>query len=70
MHGRTLIHEHGADEQIRQLGIGFERYDDLCMAIEWALLRYPEMFPVISGTRLSICKTNEFVGGSSPRFLL
>jgi hypothetical protein len=63
MSGRSLIHEHGADEQIRALGIGFERYDDLMLSIELALLRYPEMFPTIPKTRLSICKTNEFVGG-------
>jgi hypothetical protein len=63
MFGRALIHEHGADEQIQDLGIGFERYDDLMMSIEWALLRYPEMFPAVPNSRLSICKTNEFVGG-------
>lgn len=63
MSGRCLIHEHGTEKQIQALGIGFERYDDLMLSVELALIRYPEMFPVIPKTRLSICKTNEFVGG-------
>ena len=52
MYGRTLIHEHGADDQIRDLGIEFERYDDLMLSIERVLLHYPEMFPTIPKTRL------------------
>ena len=30
------------------------------------LLSHPEAFPVIKGTHISICLTNEFVGNSFP----
>jgi hypothetical protein len=60
---RIIIHELEANDQISDLGIGFERYDDLMLSLEFALVNYAEMFPTIPGTSLSICKTNEFVGG-------
>jgi hypothetical protein len=34
--------------------------------LDVVLSAHPEMFPVIPGTRLSICKTNEFAGASFP----
>ncbi len=60
---QEIIYEHGADEQIAALGIGFQRFDSLMEAIEWVLCNYAEMFPTLPGTKLSLCKTNEFVGG-------
>lgn len=69
MFGRTIIHEHGADDQIRELGIGFERYDDLSMAIEWALLRYPEMFPIIQVQGLVSARQTNLWAESSAKFL-
>lgn len=62
MFPRTIRHEHGAEEQFQQLGVGYERYDNMMLAIEETLTSHPEAFPVIQGTKLSICKTNEFVG--------
>jgi len=63
MSGRTIIHEPGTAEQLQQLGIGFEKYDNMMLSVEHALTNYADMFPIIAGTKLSICKTNEFVGG-------
>jgi hypothetical protein len=61
---RTIRTEHGVDETIRKLGIEHVRFDDLMASIETVLCGYPETFPVIPGTALSWCRTNEFVGVS------
>jgi hypothetical protein len=61
---RTIRHEHAVDEQIQTLKIEFERYDKMMEFVGDVLCEHPEAFPVIAGTRISICKTNEFVGGS------
>jgi len=63
---RAIRHEHGVDDQLEALGIGFRRYDELMEFINETLAQYPEVFRVIPGTKISICKTNEFVGNSFP----
>ncbi len=54
------------NEQLRALKIGHKRFDRLMEAIDEILAQYPEAFPTIPGTRLSFCRTNEFVGASFP----
>jgi hypothetical protein len=61
---RTIRHEHGVDEQIDALGITFKRYDSMMEFVSNVMCEHPEAFPVIAKTKISICKTNEFVGGS------
>ncbi len=61
---RCIRTEHGVDDLISNLGIGFRRYDELMEIVNEMLCRHPEMFPILKGTRISLCKTNEFVGNS------
>jgi hypothetical protein len=61
---RSIRQEPGVEEQLKALGIGYERFDDLMGYVSEVLSQHPEMFPVIVGTRISICRTNEFAGGS------
>ena len=48
------------------LKISYKRWNDAIEAIEETLSAHPEIFPVLAGTRLSICKSNEFFGSRFP----
>ena len=61
---RAIIHEWGVAEQLSDLDISYRRYDELMEYIEEVLASHPEAFSVIAGTKISLCKTNEFVGNS------
>lgn len=59
---RQLRYEHGVEDQLSKLKIEIERFDQIMEGIEEVLSMTPEAFPIISGTKLSFCRTNEFVG--------
>lgn len=61
---RQIRWEHVTDEQIKAIGCGFKRFDDMMLFIEEALCNHPECFHVIDGTKLSVCFTNDFCGES------
>jgi hypothetical protein len=59
---RTIRNEPGVEDQIRNLGIRYERFDELMETVCETLCAHPDTFPVLAGTRLSLCRTNEFAG--------
>jgi hypothetical protein len=59
---RQLRYESGVEEQLASLEVDARRFDEVMEAINDVLSSAPEAFPVIAGTKLSFCKTNEFVG--------
>jgi hypothetical protein len=61
---RTIRWESLTDEQIESFGVGFSRFDELLTVVTETLCAHPEMFPVLPGTRIRLCKTNEFAGNS------
>lgn len=61
---RTIRWEAVTDEQIKGFGIGYSRFDELLTVVTETLCAHPEMFPLLPGTRISLCKTNEFAGNS------
>ena len=63
---RSVQLEGEAGKQLKAIGVSFEDFDELMYFIEETLCKMPEMFPVIPGTKLSICLTNEFVGSQYP----
>lgn len=63
---RSISHAHGIYGQLKRLGIGYGRFDDLMLILEETLCKHPEAFPVVPGTKVSLCRTNEFVGMSFP----
>jgi len=62
--GRQLRYEHAVLEQLKKLRVDIRRYDELMEAIDEILCSAPEAFPVIPKTKISFCRTNEFVGTS------
>lgn len=65
-HHRVLCWAPNTEEQLKALKIDYKQFDRVMEAIDEVLSQYPEAFPVIPGTRLSFCRTNEFVGASFP----
>jgi hypothetical protein len=63
---RTIRWEHVTEEQIKAIGCGFKRFDEMMLYIEGTLCEYPQVFPTIEGTKLSVCFTNDFCGESFP----
>jgi hypothetical protein len=63
---RTIRWEHVTHEQIKAIGCGFEKFDDMMPYIEGTLCEHPEFFAVIEGTKLRVCFTNDFCGESFP----
>lgn len=59
---RGIVWEHVTTEQIKAIGCGFQRFDDMMLYIEETLCNHPECFHVIPGTKLSVCFTNDFCG--------
>jgi hypothetical protein len=54
---RTVREEPKFREQLDALATDHRRLDDVLAALYFALARRPEMFPAISGTSLSLAKT-------------
>ena len=63
---RTICWEHVTQEQITAIGCGFQRFDEMMLYVEGMLCEHPQLFPVIEGTKLSVCFTNDFCGESFP----
>jgi len=63
---REIRLEHEVSEQLSKIGISYRRFDEVMEFVLSVLVHHPEAFPIIEGTRLSICLTNEFVGNSFP----
>jgi hypothetical protein len=63
---REIRSEHEVTEQLAKIGISYRRFDEVMDYVQDILCSHPEAFPVIHGTRISICLTNEFVGNSFP----
>ena len=61
---RQIRWEHITEEQIRAIGCGFQRFDEMMLVLEEVLCKHPEYFHVIDGTKLSVCFTNDFCGES------
>lgn len=61
---REIRWEHVTQEQIKAIGCGFRRFEEMMLYIEDVLCNHPECFHVIDGTKLSVCLTNDFVGES------
>lgn len=59
---RSIFYEHLVADQLKVLGVEFSRFDELMRIVEETLCNHPEMFPVLRGTKISLCKTNEFAG--------
>ena len=49
---RSISHAHGIYGQLKRLGIGYSRFDDLMLILEETLCKHPEAFPVIPGTKV------------------
>ena len=63
---RSIRWEHVTEEQIAAIGCGFKSFDEMFSYVESALCEHPQFFPVIEGTKLSVCFTNDFCGESFP----
>ena len=59
---REIRYEQGIDEQLKKLRVSYQRLDEVMDFVSETLSSSPEAFPVIPGTHLSLCLTNEFVG--------
>jgi hypothetical protein len=59
---RAIRYEPCVDDQLKELGLTHQRLDEIIGIASDLLCQHPEMFPVIVGTKLSFCRTNEFVG--------
>jgi|GEM_PF-4507209 len=59
---RQLRYEPLVEEQLRKLKVEVRRFDEMMESIEDVLASSPQAFPSIPGTKLSFCRTNEFVG--------
>lgn len=59
---RDIRLESGIGDQLERLGVTYKRFDAVMEGINDALAEHPQAFPVIPGTRVSLCKTNEFIG--------
>ena len=64
MSNRQLRYEPVVIEQLKKLKIEVRRFDEMMEAIDGTLSSAPEAFPTIPRTKLSFCRTNEFVGTS------
>ncbi len=63
---RSVQLEGEAGNQLVSIGVSFQDFDEVMHFVYETLCRMPQAFPVIPGTRLSICLTNEFVGAQYP----
>lgn len=63
---RTIRWEHITQEQIKSIGCGFKRFDEMMLYVEMMLCEHPELFSVIDGTKVSVCFTNDFCGELFP----
>jgi hypothetical protein len=63
---RVVQLEGDAGKQLKAIGVSFIDFDEMMEFFYDTLCTVPEMFPVLPGTRLSICLTNEFVGSQYP----
>lgn len=59
---RELCFENIVAEQLEAMRVDVPRFDDMMHAVEEVLCTAPEAFPTIPRTKLSFCRTNEFVG--------
>ena len=63
---RSVRWEHVTQEQIKAIGCGFQRFDEMFQFVEDQLCKFPQLFSVIEGTKLSVCFTNDFCGETFP----
>ena len=57
---RSIRYETAAQEQISKLAISYERWDEVLQGVEEMLSMHPEKFPLLPGTKIRLCRTNEF----------
>lgn len=63
---REIRWEHVTQEQIAAIGCDFKRFDEMMLYVEETLCNYPQFFPIIEKTKLSVCFTNDFCEESFP----
>lgn len=58
MKRRSIVYDPALEQEIKRLGISYQRLDESLAGIEWAMSNKPEAFPQVYGSKLRMAKTH------------